>query len=122
MIHAIEAHHGDVEARTLEAVIVQSADAISGARPGARRESVENYVRRLEKIENVANSFAGVEQSYAIQAGREIRVIVKPEEVDDSATMFMAKEIARKLEAELDYPGQIKVNVIRELRSVEYAK
>ncbi|MCI8325133.1 MAG: ribonuclease Y [Clostridia bacterium] len=122
VIHAIEAHHGDVEARTLEAVIVQSADAISGARPGARRESVENYVRRLEKIENVANSFAGVEQSYAIQAGREIRVIVKPEEVDDSATMFMAKEIARKLEAELDYPGQIKVNVIRELRSVEYAK
>ena len=122
VIHAVEAHHNDVEPSTLEAMIVQAADSISGARPGARRESIENYVKRLEKIENVANSFAGVEQSFAIQAGREIRVMVKPEEVDDSATMFMAKEIARKLEAELDYPGQIKVNVIRELRSVEYAK
>lgn len=122
VIHAVEAHHNDVEPSTLEAIIVQAADAISGARPGARRESIENYVKRLEKIENVANSFAGVEQSYAIQAGREIRVMVKPEEVDDNATMFMAKEIAKKLEAELDYPGQIKVNVIRELRSVEYAK
>ena len=89
---------------------------------GARRESIENYVKRLEKLESLANSFAGVEQSYAIQAGREIRVIVKPEEVNDSQTTFMAKEIAKKLEAELDYPGQIKVNVIRELRRVEYAK
>ena len=122
IVNAIMAHHGDVEPKTIEAVLVQAADAISGARPGARRESIENYVKRLEKIENVANSFAGVEQSFAIQAGREIRVMVKPEEVDDNATMFMAKEIAKKLEAELDYPGQIKVNVIRELRSVEYAK
>lgn len=122
VIHAIEAHHNDVEPQTLEAIIVQAADAVSGARPGARRESIENYVKRLEKLESLANSFDGVEQSYAIQAGREIRVIVKPEEVDDSKTMFMAKEIAKKLEAELDYPGQIKVNVIRELRRVEYAK
>ena len=122
VIHAIEAHHGDVEPQTLEAIIVQAADSVSGARPGARRESLENYVKRLEKLESLANSFDGVETSYAIQAGREIRVIVKPEEVDDSKTMFMAKEIAKKLEAELEYPGQIKVNVIREVRRVEYAK
>lgn len=122
VIHAIEAHHNDVEPTTLEAIIVQSADAISGARPGARRESVENYVKRLEKLENLANSFAGVEQSYAIQAGREIRVIVKPDQVDDATTVFLAKDIANKLENELEYPGQIKVSVIRETRSVEYAK
>lgn len=122
VIHAIAAHHGDIEAQTLEAIIVQAADAISGARPGARRESLENYVKRLEKLESLANSFAGVEQSYAIQAGREIRVIVKPEQVDDTTTVFLAKEIAKKLESELEYPGQIKVNVIRELRSIEYAK
>ena len=122
VVHAIAAHHGDVEAKTLEAVIVQAADAISGARPGARRESLESYVKCLEKLETLANSFAGVESSYAIQAGREIRVIVKPEQVDDNATVFLAKEIAQKLESELEYPGQIKVNVIRELRSVEYAK
>lgn len=122
VIHAIAAHHGDEEPQTIEAILVQAADAISGARPGARRESLELYVKRLEKLENLANSFAGVEQSFAIQAGREIRVIVKPEEVDDSKTVFLAKEIARKLEEELEYPGQIKVNVIRELRSVEYAK
>lgn len=122
IVHIIEAHHGDVEPKTLEAIIVQAADAISGARPGARRESLENYVKRLEKLESLANSFAGVEQSYAIQAGREIRVIVKPEQVDDAKTVFLAKEIAKKLEAELEYPGQIKVNVIRETRSVEYAK
>ena len=122
VVHAIAAHHGDVEAKTLEAVIVQAADAISGARPGARRESLESYVKRLEKLETLANSFAGVESSYAIQAGREIRVIVKPEQVDDNATVFLAKEIAQKLESELEYPGQIKVNAIRELRSVEYAK
>ncbi len=122
VIHAIAAHHGDEPAETLEAILVQAADAISGARPGARRESIENYVKRLEKLETLANSFAGVEQSYAIQAGREIRVIVKPEKVDDNATIFLAKDIAKKLEAELEYPGQIKVNVIRELRSVEYAK
>ena len=122
VIHAIEAHHGDVEAKTVEAVIVQAADAISGARPGARRESLENYVKRLESIEKIANSFEGVEQSFAIQAGREIRVMVKPEKVDDSKTYFIAKEIAKTLENELEYPGQIKVSVIRELRSVEYAK
>jgi len=122
IVHAIEAHHGDVEAKTLEAILVQAADAISGARPGARRESIENYVKRLEKLENLANSFAGVEQSYAIQAGREIRVIVKPEVVDDATTSLLAKDIAKKLESELEYPGQIKVNVIRELRYVEYAK
>lgn len=122
VIHAIAAHHGDIEAKTVEAMIVQAADAISGARPGARRESIENYVKRLESIEKIANSFDGVEQSYAIQAGREIRVMVKPEDVDDSKTYFIAKEIAKKLEDELEYPGQIKVSVIRELRSVEYAK
>ena len=122
VIHAIAAHHGDVEAKTVEAVIVQAADAISGARPGARRESLENYVKRLENIEKIANSFEGVEQSFAIQAGREIRVMVKPEKVDDSKTYFIAKEIAKTLENELEYPGQIKVSVIRELRSVEYAK
>lgn len=122
VVHAIEAHHGDIEPQTLEAIIVQAADAISGARPGARRESIENYVKRLEKLETLANSFIGVEHSYAIQAGREIRVIVKPEEVDDAATSFLAKDIAKKLEAELEYPGQIKVNVIRELRHTEYAK
>lgn len=122
VVHAIAAHHGDTEATTLEAIIVQVADAISGARPGARRESLENYVKRLEKLENLANSFAGVDQSYAIQAGREIRVIVKPEQVDDAKTVFLAKDIAKKLESELEYPGQIKVNVIREMRSIEYAK
>lgn len=122
VIHAIEAHHGDVEATTLEAILVQTADAISGSRPGARRESVELYVKRLEKLENIANSFAGVDQSYAIQAGREIRVIVKPESVDDLQTQVLARDIAKKLEIELEYPGQIKVNVIRELRKVEYAK
>lgn len=122
VIHAIEAHHGDVEAKTLEAIVVQAADAISGARPGARRESLDNYVKRLEKLESLANSFKGVEQSYAIQAGREIRVIVKPDVLDDMATTYLAKEIAQKLESELEYPGQIKVNVIRELRAVDYAK
>lgn len=122
VIHAIAAHHGDIEATTIEAVLVQAADAISSARPGARRESLENYVKRIEKLENLANSFAGVEQTYAIQAGREIRVIVKPDMIDDSAAGFLAKDIANKLESELEYPGQIKVNVIRETRKVEYAK
>ncbi|MDR2266375.1 MAG: ribonuclease Y [Christensenellaceae bacterium] len=122
VIHAIAAHHGDIEATTVEAIIVQAADAISGSRPGARRESLEYYVKRLEKLESLANSFAGVEQSYAIQAGREIRVIVKPDQVDDAAAVMMAKDIAKKLESELEYPGQIKVHVIREKRYIEYAK
>lgn len=122
IVHAIAAHHGDIEAETVEAVLVQAADAISSARPGARRESLENYVKRIENIETIANSFEGVEQSFAIQAGREIRVMVKPEKVNDAATVFLAKDIATKLESELEYPGQIKVSVIREIRSVEYAK
>lgn len=122
VVHCIAAHHGDVEPNTVEAVIVQVADAISGARPGARRESLDNYVKRLEKLESIANSFNGVEKSFAIQAGREVRIIVKPEVVDDAATVFMAKEIAKQIESEMEYPGQIKVNVIREMRSVEYAK
>jgi ribonuclease Y len=122
VVNAIAAHHGDVEPKTIEAVLVAAADAISGARPGARRETGTNYVKRLEKLEEIASSFNGVDKSYAIQAGREVRVIVKPEQVDDAQAMFLAKDIAKKIEAELEYPGQIKVNVIRESRSVEYAK
>ncbi len=122
VIHCIASHHNDIEPETIEAIIVQCADAISGARPGARRESLDNYVKRLEKLEEIANGFNGVEKSFAIQAGREVRIVVKPEVVDDKATVFMAKEIAKKIESEMEYPGQIKVNVIRELRSVEYAK
>lgn len=122
VIHCIEAHHGDVEPETLEAIIVQAADAISAARPGARRESIENYIKRLESLEEIANSFDGIENSYAIQAGREIRVIVKPDEVDEDLMTIRAKEIAQKIESELDYPGQIKINVIRETRTTDYAK
>ncbi len=122
VVNAIMAHHGDVEPKTVEAVLVQAADAISGARPGARRETSTNYVKRLEQLEGIASSFKGVDKSYAIQAGREVRVIVKPEQIDDSQAMFLAKDIAKKIEQELEYPGQIKVNVIREFRSVEYAK
>ncbi len=122
IVNAIMAHHGDVEPKTIEAVLVQAADAISGARPGARRETGSNYVKRLEKLEEIASSFHGVDKSYAIQAGREVRVIVKPDQVDDAKALFLAKDIAKKIESELEYPGQIKVNVIREFRSVEYAK
>jgi ribonuclease Y len=122
VVNAIMAHHGDIEPSTIEAVLIMAADGISGARPGARKETLENYVKRLEKLEAIGNSFAGVEKTFAIQAGREIRIIVKPEQVDDSSTLLMARDIAKKIEAELDYPGQIKVNVIRELRRVEYAK
>ena len=122
VINAILAHHGDVEPKTVEAVLVQAADAISGARPGARRETSTNYVKRLEQLESIASSFKGVDKSYAIQAGREVRVIVKPEQIDDAHTLFLAKDIAKKIEQELEYPGQIKVNVIREFRGVEYAK
>ncbi|MGL5514346.1 MAG: ribonuclease Y [Sporomusa sp.] len=122
VIHCIAAHHGDVEPQTIEAVLVQAADAISAARPGARRESLENYIKRLEKLEEIANSFDSVERSYAIQAGREIRIIVKPENVDDAGTILVAKDIVKRIEEEMEYPGQIKVNVIRETRSIEYAR
>ncbi len=122
VIHGIEAHHGDVEPHTIEAVLVQAADAVSASRPGARRETLENYIKRLEKLENLADSFQGVDKSFAIQAGREIRIIVKPDEIDDLETITLVKEIARKVEQELDYPGQIKVMVIRETRQVEFAK
>lgn len=122
VIHAIAAHHNDIEPQTIDAVLVQAADAISSARPGARRESVETYVKRIEKLEEIAKSFDGVDQTFAVQAGREIRVMVKPEQVNDASTVFLAREIAEKLENELEYPGQIKVNVIREVRSVDYAK
>lgn len=122
VIHCIEAHHGGVEFHSLEAILVQAADAISSARPGARRESLENYIKRLTDLENLASGFKGVDKCYAIQAGREIRVIVKPEEISDEDAMFLAKDIAKKIEETMQYPGQIKVNVIRESRSVEYAK
>jgi len=122
VIHCIEAHHGDVEPRIVEAVLVQAADAISAARPGARRETLEAYIKRLERLEEIANSFEGIEKSYAIQAGRELRIMVKPEELDDNQAVLMAREIVKKIEEELDYPGQIKVNVIRETRAIEYAK
>ena len=121
VIHCIEAHHGGVEYKSVEAMLVQVADAISSARPGARRESLDAYVKRLEKLEEIANSFKGVDQSFAIQAGREIRIAVKPEEVDDASMVILAKEIARKIEAELEYPGQIKVNIIRETRATDVA-
>ncbi len=122
VIHCIAAHHNDIEPETVEAVIVQCCDAISGARPGARRESLDNYVKRLEKLEEIANGYEGVEKAFAVQAGREVRIIVKPEVIDDAKAMFMSKEIAKQIEQEMQYPGQIKVNVIRETRAVEYAK
>jgi ribonuclease Y len=122
VIHAMECHHGDYEPHTVEAVLVSAADSISAARPGARRETLENYIKRLEKLEAIADSFDGVEKSYAIQAGREIRIIVKPDKVDDAAATKIARDIVKRIEAELEYPGQIKVTVIRETRSVEYAK
>jgi ribonuclease Y len=122
VIHCIMAHHNDVEPQTLEAVLVQAADAISAARPGARRETLETYIKRLEKLEEIANSFDGVDNSYAIQAGREVRIIVKPEKVSDADTVLLAKDIAKRIENEMEYPGQIKVNVIRETRTMELAK
>jgi ribonuclease Y len=122
VVHAIMAHHGDIEPNTVEAILVQAADAISAARPGARRETLEAYIKRLEKLEEIANSFAGVEKSFAIQAGREIRIIVKPDKVSDDQALLMAREIVKRIEKELEYPGQIKVNVIRETRAIEYAK
>lgn len=122
VVHCIAAHHGDIDPNTIEAVLVQAADAISASRPGARRETLEAYIKRLEKLENLADSFAGVDRSFAIQAGREVRIIVKPEQIDDLQSINLARDIAQKVEQDLDYPGQIKVVVIRETRSVEYAK
>ncbi|EJF42175.1 YmdA/YtgF family protein [Clostridium sp. MSTE9] len=122
VVHAIQAHHGDVEAKTIIACLVQAADAISAARPGARRENLENYIKRLEKLEAVASSFNGVERCYAIQAGREIRIMVKPDVVNDDRMVLLAREICDKIEQDLEYPGQIKVNIIRESRAIEYAK
>ena len=122
IVHAIEAHHNDVEPRTIVACIVQAADAISAARPGARRENLENYIKRLEKLEEVTSSFPGVEKSFAIQAGREVRIMVKPEVISEDQMVLLARDIAKKIEDELEYPGQIKVNLVRETKAIEYAK
>ena len=122
VIHAIEAHHNDVEPHTITAILVQAADAVSAARPGARREDLEAYIKRLEKLEEISAGFPGVEKTFAIQAGREIRIMVKPEEISDAQMVLTARDIVKKIEEELEYPGQIKINVIRENRVVEYAK
>ena len=122
MINAVESHHGDVEATSLIACIVQAADAISAARPGARRETLETYTNRLTQLEEITNSFKGVDKSFAIQAGREVRVMVIPEQINDDAMTILAHDIAKRIEDEMEYPGQIKVNVIRESRTVDYAK
>ena len=122
VIHAVQAHHNDVEPKTIEAILVQAADAISASRPGARRETLETYIKRLESLEAIADSFEGVEKSFAIQAGREIRLIVKPEKVSDSQMVIMARDVAKQIEDQMEYPGQIKVNVVRETRAIEYAK
>ena len=122
IVNAIEAHHGDVEPKTVIAVLVQAADAVSAARPGARRENVENYIRRLQKLEELTGSYPGVDKAYAIQAGREVRIMVKPEVVSEDNMILLARDVAKKIEAELEYPGQIKINVIRETKAVEYAK
>ena len=122
VLHAIAAHHGDIDPQSVEAVLVQAADAISASRPGARRETLEAYIKRLEKLEELADSFTGVDRSFAIQAGREIRIIVKPDDVDDLGSINLARDIAKMIEQEMDYPGQIRVVVIRETRAVEHAK
>ena len=122
VIDAMAAHHGDYEAKSPEAVLIAAADALSAARPGARRETLDTYIKRLQKLEEIANTTPGVETSYAIQAGREIRIIAKPDQVSDDSIELLAREIAQKIESELEYPGQIKVNVIREIRAVDYAK
>ena len=122
VIHAVEAHHLDAEPNSTLAFIVMAADAISASRPGARRENLESYIKRLERLEEISSSFAGVETSFAIQAGREVRILVKPDAVSDDELVILARQIVQKIETELDYPGQIKVNVIRENRAVDYAK
>ena len=122
ILHAIEAHHGDVETKTVVAALVQAADAVSAARPGARRENLENYIKRLEKLEEIASSFPGVEKCYAIQAGREIRIIVKPDQVTDDEMPLIARDIVKRIESELEYPGTIKVHLTRESRAIDYAK
>ena len=122
VVHAITAHHGDVEAQTIVASLIQAADAISAARPGARRENLETYIKRLQQLEEIANDFEGVDKSYAIQAGREIRIMIKPEVVSDDSMVLVAKNIVKRIESELEYPGQIKVSLIRETRAVDYAK
>ena len=122
VVNAIGAHHGDEEPKTIQAVLVAAADAISAARPGARRETLESYIKRLTKLEEIADSFEGVDKSFAIQAGREIRIMVKPDKIDDLAPIRLARDIVKQIEADMDYPGQIRVTVIRETRAVDYAK
>ena len=122
VINGMAAHHGDYEPKSMEAVLIAAADALSAARPGARRETLETYIKRLQKLEEIANTTPGVDKSFAIQAGREIRVMAKPESVNDEDIVFLAREISKKIESELEYPGQIKVNVIRETRAIDYAK
>ena len=122
VVNAIGSHHHEVEQESLEAIIVEAADAISGARPGARREDMEQYIKRLRALEDIANSFKGVSQSYAIQAGREVRIIVRPEDIDDLDALRIARDVAKKIEENMQYPGQIKVTVIRETRAVDFAK
>jgi ribonuclease Y len=122
VIHAMECHHGDYDPHSVEAVLVTAADALSAARPGARREILENYIKRLEKLESMATDFDGVEKAYAIQAGRELRIIVESDSISDEKAIWLARDVAKKVEAELTYPGQIKVTVIRETRAVEYAR
>ena len=122
VIYGMEAHHGDTEPKTIEAVLVQTGDIVSASRPGARKETVSAYIKRLQKLEEICNSYKGVDKSYAIQAGREVRLIVKPDEVDDASITILARDVAKQIEKEMVYPGQIKVNVIRETRAVETAK
>ena len=122
VINAIAAHHGDTEPKSVEAVLISACDAVSAARPGARRETLESYLKRLTRLEEISESFDGVEKCYAVQAGREIRIMVKPEQVDDASAILLARDVAKKIEAEMEYPGQIKVVIIRETRAVDYAK
>jgi len=122
VLHAIEAHHGDVETNSIEAVLIAAADSVSAARPGARRETLESYIKRLENLENIADSFEGVEKAYAIQAGREVRIMVEPNQIDDAKASKLAYDVSNEIEEDLDYPGQIKVTVVRETRAIEYAK